>query len=79
MIWSDIDLYHAYRDFTTDPVRYPTEDMRDFISDLVRVLVPSDRALIDVQSLQSANEQRYVPIVDAAIPVVTNGTDTVCV
>jgi len=37
VIWSDIDLYHAYRDFTTDPVRYPAEEMRDFISELVSV------------------------------------------
>jgi alpha-glucosidase (family GH31 glycosyl hydrolase) len=37
VIWSDIDLYHAYRDFTTDPVRYPTEDIRSFISALASV------------------------------------------
>ena len=49
VIWSDIDLYHAYRDFTTDPVRYPAEDMGDFISELVSVLAPSDRFLIDVR------------------------------
>ncbi|KAF9779894.1 glycosyl hydrolases family 31-domain-containing protein [Thelephora terrestris] len=59
VIWSDIDLYHAYRDFTTDPVRYPTEDIRSFISALA----------------SAANEQHYVPIVDAAIPVLTNKTD----
>lgn len=57
VIWSDIDLYHAYRDFTTDLVRYPAGHMRDFISEL------------------TGNEQHYVPIVDAAIPVLTNSTD----
>lgn len=48
VIWSDIDLYHAYRDFTTDPVRYPAKDMKDFISELVGVPAPGDRVLIDI-------------------------------
>ena len=51
VIWSDIDLYHAYRDFTTDPVRYPAEDMREFISELASVPAPSDRALIDIHAI----------------------------
>lgn len=34
-IWNDIDLYHAYRDFTSDPVSFPGEDMRTFIRELV--------------------------------------------
>lgn len=33
--WTDIDLYHAYRDFTTDPVSFPPEEVASFISDLV--------------------------------------------
>ena len=46
-MWNDIDLYHAYRDFTTDPVRYPAEDMRDFISELAGVFAPSYWVLVD--------------------------------
>ncbi|KAF7313029.1 Glycoside hydrolase family 31 protein [Mycena kentingensis (nom. inval.)] len=33
-MWSDIDLYHAVRDFTSDPVSYAGEDMRSFIRGL---------------------------------------------
>jgi hypothetical protein len=48
-MWSDIDLYHAYRDFTTDPVRYPAGEMRDFISELASVPASAcDWCLIDV-------------------------------
>jgi alpha-glucosidase len=36
-MWNDIDLYHAYRDFTTDPVSFPAEEVRAFIRDLVRI------------------------------------------
>ncbi|KAH7909433.1 glycoside hydrolase family 31 protein [Hygrophoropsis aurantiaca] len=32
--WNDIDLYHAYRDFTTDPVSFPGDEMREFIQEL---------------------------------------------
>ncbi|KAK7045115.1 glycoside hydrolase family 31 protein [Favolaschia claudopus] len=32
--WTDIDLYHAYRDFTTDPVTWPLEQVADFIREL---------------------------------------------
>ncbi|KAH8111170.1 glycosyl hydrolases family 31-domain-containing protein [Phellopilus nigrolimitatus] len=34
VMWNDIDLYHALRDFTTDPVSFPAEDMRSFIREL---------------------------------------------
>ena len=34
-MWNDIDLYLAYRDFTSDPVSFPPEEMRDFIRELV--------------------------------------------
>jgi alpha-glucosidase len=34
-MWNDIDMYHARRDFTTDPVSFPAEDMRTFIRELV--------------------------------------------
>ncbi|KAG2123725.1 glycosyl hydrolases family 31-domain-containing protein [Suillus cothurnatus] len=32
--WNDIDLYHAYRDFTTDPVSFPGDELRAFIQEL---------------------------------------------
>lgn len=50
-MWNDIDLYHAYRDFTTDPVSYPAEDMRNFISELASALAPSDRILVDTHTI----------------------------
>ncbi|RDX45018.1 hypothetical protein OH76DRAFT_1024258 [Lentinus brumalis] len=34
VMWNDIDLYHALRDFTTDPVSFPADEMRAFISEL---------------------------------------------
>ncbi|KAF9526788.1 glycosyl hydrolases family 31-domain-containing protein [Crepidotus variabilis] len=34
VMWNDIDLYHAVRDFTSDPVSFPGEEMRQFIRDL---------------------------------------------
>ncbi|KAI0757718.1 glycosyl hydrolases family 31-domain-containing protein [Daedaleopsis nitida] len=34
VMWNDIDLYHALRDFTTDPVSFPADEMRDFIGEL---------------------------------------------
>ena len=35
VMWNDIDLYHAVRDFTTDPISFPAEEVRAFIQDLV--------------------------------------------
>lgn len=35
--WNDIDLYHAFRDFTTDPITFPTDQIKSFIESLVRV------------------------------------------
>ncbi|EGN94282.1 glycoside hydrolase family 31 protein [Serpula lacrymans var. lacrymans S7.3] len=32
--WNDIDLYHAYRDFTSDPVSFPADEMKEFIEEL---------------------------------------------
>ncbi|GLB41383.1 putative glycosyl hydrolase 31 family protein [Lyophyllum shimeji] len=57
VMWNDIDLYHAVRDFTTDPVTYPAEEVRAFIREL------------------AANDQHYIPIVDAAIAKQVNATD----
>ncbi|KAJ8689619.1 hypothetical protein PTI98_012506 [Pleurotus ostreatus] len=57
VMWNDIDLYHAVRDFTADPVSFPADDVRAFILEL------------------AANHQKYIPIVDAAIPKQVNETD----
>lgn len=38
VMWNDIDVYHALRDFTTDPVTFPGEEVRAFIQELVRWL-----------------------------------------
>ncbi|KAG6370671.1 glycoside hydrolase family 31 protein [Boletus reticuloceps] len=32
--WNDIDVYDTYRDFTTDPVRFPHEELEQFIEQL---------------------------------------------
>ncbi|KAH9836846.1 glycosyl hydrolases family 31-domain-containing protein [Rhodofomes roseus] len=34
VMWNDIDLYHAVRDFTTDPVSFPAEEVQEFIQEL---------------------------------------------
>ncbi|PSR99298.1 hypothetical protein PHLCEN_2v4157 [Hermanssonia centrifuga] len=34
VMWNDIDLYHAVRDFTSDPVSFPADEMRSFIREL---------------------------------------------
>ncbi|KAH9885439.1 glycosyl hydrolases family 31-domain-containing protein [Cubamyces lactineus] len=33
-MWNDIDLYHAYRDFTTDPTSFPANEVKAFIEEL---------------------------------------------
>ena len=38
-MWNDIDLYHAFRDFTTDPVSFPIDEVKAFIEELVRCLI----------------------------------------
>lgn len=35
-MWNDIDLYHAVRDFTSDPTSFPGDEVRAFIAELVR-------------------------------------------
>ncbi|KAF9457114.1 glycosyl hydrolases family 31-domain-containing protein [Collybia nuda] len=57
VMWNDIDLYHAVRDFTSDPVTFPAEAMREFTKEL------------------ASNHQKYIPIVDAAIPKQVNTSD----
>jgi len=37
-MWNDIDLYHAVRDFTTDPVSFPVDEVKGFIEELVRII-----------------------------------------
>ena len=39
-MWNDLELYHEYRDFTTDPATFPAEETRAFIKDLVSCSVP---------------------------------------
>ncbi|KAI0353239.1 hypothetical protein OH77DRAFT_1497460 [Trametes cingulata] len=34
VMWNDIDLYHALRDFTTDPTSFPADQMKEFIGEL---------------------------------------------
>ncbi|PCH40069.1 glycoside hydrolase family 31 protein [Wolfiporia cocos MD-104 SS10] len=34
VMWNDIDLYHALRDFTSDPVSFPGDEMRAFTQQL---------------------------------------------
>ena len=34
-MWNDIDLYHAVRDFTADPVSFPPDEVRALIRELV--------------------------------------------
>lgn len=46
VMWNDIDLYHAVRDFTTDPVSYPGEDVRAFIKELVSKIKPIRRRAV---------------------------------
>ncbi|KAJ6607818.1 glycosyl hydrolases family 31-domain-containing protein [Mycena sp. CBHHK59/15] len=36
VMWNDIDLYHAFRDFTSDPVSFPGNEMREFIGELTK-------------------------------------------
>ncbi|GJE89296.1 glycoside hydrolase family 31 protein [Phanerochaete sordida] len=57
VMWNDIDLYHAIRDFTSDPVSFPPEEMRAFIREL------------------AANNQHYIPILDAAVAHQSNDSD----
>ena len=46
-MWNDIDLYHAVRDFTSDPVSFPSEDVRALTQQLVsqlleRIVAPAE-------------------------------------
>ncbi|KAI0762328.1 glycosyl hydrolases family 31-domain-containing protein [Fomes fomentarius] len=77
VMWNDIDLYHALRDFTTDPVSFPADEMRAFIGELVRFFLwtlPCARSLV-LSHFQTANNQHYIPILDAGIAVLVNDSD----
>lgn len=79
VMWNDIDLYHALRDFTTDPVSFPADEMRAFIGQLVRIplwTLPCARSLV-LSHFQTANNQHYIPILDAGIAVLVNDSDVV--
>ena len=39
VMWNDIDLYHAVRDFTNDPISFPIDEVKAFIDDLVQILL----------------------------------------
>ena len=39
VMWNDLELYHDYRDFTVDPVKFSADEMRDFIRNLVRLVL----------------------------------------
>ncbi|PPQ96096.1 hypothetical protein CVT26_004728 [Gymnopilus dilepis] len=75
VMWNDIDLYHAVRDFTSDPVSFPADEMRAFIRDLVCFYRPTGSPADQKVPLQKANNQHYIPIVDAAIAKQVNATD----
>ena len=36
VMWNDIDLYHDLRDFTSDPERFPPEEMAAFTQELAQ-------------------------------------------
>ena len=55
--WTDIDLYHAYRDFTTDPVSFPPEEVASFISDLVSDILGVIALLCLIESSHTDREQ----------------------
>ena len=81
VMWNDIDLYHDYRDFTTDPVSFPAEEMRSFIRELVGVKPGLSGRVIALNVLfpQADNHQYYIPIVDAGVAHQTNDTDVVSI
>ncbi|PFH48160.1 glycoside hydrolase family 31 protein [Amanita thiersii Skay4041] len=61
VMWNDIDLYHAKRDFTTDPVSFPGESLREFITELVNI------PIVDAAIPKTANAtDRYDPYTEGA-------------
>ena len=39
VMWNDLDIYLARRDFTNDPVSFPIDEMKAMIDDLVGVIL----------------------------------------
>lgn len=62
MQWTDIDLYHAYRDFTTDPVSFPAEEVQRFIGDLVRAILGIVNIQFNLRLLWGLSTGREQPI-----------------
>lgn len=57
-MWNDLELYHDYRDFTTDPETFPAEEVRNFIRVLVcRPVLLQDSVERTDLSLQNAQGQ----------------------
>lgn len=54
-MWNDIDMYHAYRDFTLDPVAYPVDEFKAFVDELVCALRP--RSSVSAHAGASARKQ----------------------
>jgi hypothetical protein len=60
VMWNDIDLYHAVRDFTSDPVTYPREAVRAFTTELVIYSVASSNYSIhSIFRLRTIRNARY--------------------
>ena len=76
-MWNDIDLYHAVRDFTTDPVSFPAQEVGAFIQELVRPRARHSQKVLLLRCCQAANNQHYIPIVDAAVAKQVNASDIV--
>jgi alpha-glucosidase len=76
VMWNDIDLYHAYRDFTTDPIAFPADDHREFIQSLHDNHQRCRRFSLSFQFAVPHRSSTDIPIVDAAVAkTIDNGTD----
>ncbi len=91
-MWNDLELYHDYRDFTTDPEMFPAEEMRNFIRELVRrSLQLGSVNLIGLFRMRMSNtvcpllrltehafhQKTDIPIVHGYAALLTNDTDVV--
>lgn len=55
-------MYHAVRDFTSDPVSFPPDEMKKFVQDLVRASMDHRTPDADF-SYQHANNQHCTVLV----------------
>ncbi|KAI3404710.2 hypothetical protein KGF56_002478 [Candida oxycetoniae] len=63
-IWTDIDYMDNYKDYTTDPVRYPAAEFKDFLLELhnnSQHYVPNMDAGIYVPNPNNATDNDYPP------------------